>query len=101
MKRVLVAGTVVALGDGTLLGTALALGWRTTAIVALAVGVVGAVLVAMLTPPPRAVAQPGTVTLGLPVREPEPVTDERPAATSQGEDVPASPVGSTPSPVAA
>lgn len=97
MKRVLVAGSVVALGDGTLLGTALALGWTTTTFVALATGIVGAVVVAMLTPPPRAADEHATVTLGLPVQEPEAREEE----LAKAQDVTRAPVGPTPSPVAA
>ncbi len=98
MKRVLVAGAVVALGDGIVLGTALALGATTTAIVAAVVGIVGAFVVAMLTPPRRAAAaRPATVTLGLPVREPE----TQPEAASAGDEDAPTPVGTTPSPVAA
>ncbi len=97
MKRVLVAGSVVAVGDGSLLGTALALGWTTTTIVALAAGVVGAVVVAMLTPPPRVAEEHATVTLGLPVQEPE----AREEALARAADAPKAPIGTTPSPVAA
>ena len=69
MKRVLVSGTAVALGDGSLLGVAIGLGWTPVAAIAAIVGVVGAVLVAMSTPAPRPAAPPATVTLGLPLRD--------------------------------
>jgi hypothetical protein len=96
MRRVLVAGSVVAVGDGTVLGTALALGLTTTAVVAVAVGIVGAVAVAMLTPPPRVADEHATVTLGLPV-EPEAREEE----LAHAQDAPRAPLGTTPSPVAA
>jgi hypothetical protein len=69
MKRVLVSGTAVALGDGSLLGVAMGLGWTPVAAIAAVVGVVGAVLVAMSTPAPRPASPPATVTLGLPLRD--------------------------------
>lgn len=85
MKRVLVGGLAVATIDGAALGFFAAFGWTAAAVVALVVGLVGAVVVALATPPPRAAARPSTVTLGLPLRdaqaaeeEPQP-TDQRPA----------------------
>jgi hypothetical protein len=103
MKRVLVAGSVVAVGDGTLLGTALALGWTTATVVALAAGIVGAVAVALLTPPPRVADEHATVTLGLPVQEPEAREEalSRAGERPQANDAPKAPIGPAPSPVAA
>jgi hypothetical protein len=75
MRRVLVAGTAVALGDGSLLGVALALGWTGITVAAVVAGVAGAVLVALATPPPRPVVRPSTVTLGVPLRVPVPEPD--------------------------
>jgi hypothetical protein len=109
MKRVLIAGTAVALGDGSVLGVSMAMGWAPVAVVAAVAGLVGAVLVALATPPPRAAAAP-TVTLGLPLREAtvdspdvvEPAEAQPSSAQSQPEPDPApAPVGKTPVPVAA
>lgn len=69
MRRVMLTGSAVALGDGVLLGTTLAQGWTIVAALCAVAGVVGAVWVATATPAPRAPARPSTVTLGLPVRE--------------------------------
>ncbi|WP_402373581.1 hypothetical protein [Isoptericola rhizosphaerae] len=69
MRRVLLAGSVVAVGDGLLLGSAMAFGWTMVALLAITVGAAGTLGVAMMTPPPRAPARPATVTLGLPLRE--------------------------------
>ncbi|WP_277207746.1 hypothetical protein [Isoptericola croceus] len=69
MRRVLLAGSAVAIGDGLLLGSAIALGWTVLALLAITVGGAGTLGVAMMTPPPRPRARPATVTLGLPLRE--------------------------------
>lgn len=69
MRRVIVVGTAVALGDGVLLGATLALGWTILAALCAVIGIAGAAWVATTAPPPRAPARPSTVTLGLPVRE--------------------------------
>ncbi|MDO8150385.1 hypothetical protein [Isoptericola sp. b408] len=70
MKKVLLAGGAVALGDGVLLGTTIALGWTVVAILLVGAGIAGATLVAVTTPAPRAPARASTVTLGLPLRDP-------------------------------
>jgi len=110
MKRVLVAGTAVALVDGSLLGIAMALGWTAVVVVAGLAGVAGAVLVALATPPARTTAAP-TVTLSLPVREAtadspdvaEPAAGPAlaPAATIGDKAIGDTALGDTPAPVAA
>jgi len=75
MRRVLVVGLAVATIDGAVLGVAAALGWTVIAVIALVAGIAAAVAVAMATPPPRVAARPSTVTLGLPVRDPETVAE--------------------------
>ncbi|MEU2202661.1 hypothetical protein [Isoptericola sp. NPDC019482] len=78
MRRVLVVGLVVGVVDGALLGASAALGWTWVAWAALLAGLGGAAAVALAVPPPR-VARPATVTLGLPLREEQPVEDAAPA----------------------
>ncbi|WP_402462874.1 hypothetical protein [Isoptericola aurantiacus] len=75
MRRVLLAGGAVALGDGMLLGTTVALGWTLLAVVTVVVGAAGAALVAVAVPAPRAPARGAMVTLGLPLREITTVVD--------------------------
>jgi hypothetical protein len=97
MKRVLIAGAALALGDGSVLGVSMAMGWAPVAAVAAVAAVVGAVLVALATPPPQAAAAP-TVTLGLPLREStvdspdvvEPAEPQPDSAESQLEPAPVS-----------
>ena len=69
MRRVLLTGSAVAIGDGLLLGSAIAFGWTIVALLAITAGAAGTLKVAMMTPPPRAPARPDTVTLGIPLRE--------------------------------
>jgi len=82
MRRVILTGTAVALGDGVLLGTTLALGWPIVAAVCAVAGLVGAGWVATVTPPPRTRPRPSTVTLGLPVRELTSAPEEEVAAAT-------------------
>lgn len=100
MKRVLVAGTAVAVGDGSLLGIAMALGWTPVVAAAAVAGLVGAVLVALATPPPRAAVAP-TVTLGLPVREATADSPDVAEPDRQPELVPTPTASNEPAPVAA
>jgi hypothetical protein len=78
MRRVWLSGGAIAVGDGVLLGTSAALGWTVVLILAVVIGAVGTLRVVMATPPPKPAAQPATVTLGVPMREPaeETATEE-------------------------
>lgn len=113
MRRVLLVGSAVAVGDGLLLGSAIAFGWTVLVLLAITAGAVGTLAVAMLTPPPRTPARPATVTLGLPLREtaaePEEATagegavaaDDPLAYPAAPEREPAGAVVGRPAPVAA
>lgn len=89
MRRVLLAGSIVAVGDGVLLGTTIALGWTALTVVAVVLGAAGVAVAMAVTPPARAPARGATVTLGLPLREVAPreaaqeVTTEAGAAVGQ------------------
>ncbi|MEG3616238.1 hypothetical protein [Isoptericola haloaureus] len=101
MKKVLLTGGAVALGDGLLLGTTIALGWTVAAILLVGVGVAGATMVAVATPAPRAPARAATVTLGLPLRETAAESADEPVPTIEQDDGTAEPHVGDAAPVAA